>query len=83
VKLFQVEKQGSLWAVFAVSASDPNDRELVRNWTADEQFADDLATALNRIAATHEVEPDEATEVDPSTEPSTADPPIRGISFED
>jgi hypothetical protein len=83
VKLFQVIKEGSLWAVFAVSASDPNDRELVRNWTATEQFAIDLAADLNRIAATHEIESDKANEVDLSKELGIPDPPIRGFSFED
>jgi len=83
MKLFQVIREDSLWAVYAVSANDPNDRELVRNWTDDEQFATDLAADLNRIAATHEVESDKANEVDLSKELGVPDRPIRGIRFED
>lgn len=81
MKLFQVIKEGSLWAVFGVSASDPNDRNLVRNWTSDEQFAIDLAADLNRIAATHET--DEADLVDLSSELGVYDPPQRIVRFED
>jgi hypothetical protein len=81
MKLFQVVRDGSLWAVFAVSASDPNDRELVRNWTSDEQFAIDLATKLNRIAATHEG--DETDLTDLTSELGEYDPPRRIVRFED
>lgn len=75
MKLFQVVNEGSLWAVFAVSASDPNDRELVRNWTSDEQFAKDTAAELNRIAATHEA--DETDLVDLTSEFGLYDPSRR------
>ena len=76
VKLFQVIKNGSLWAVYAVSANDPNDRELVR-MTDDERFAIEVAETLNRIAATYEVESDEADEVDLSEELGMFDQPRR------
>ena len=83
VKLFQVVTDGSLWAVFAVSANDPNDRQLVRDWTSDEQFVIELAATLNRIAATHEVESDKANEVDLSKELDILDRPKRRFKFED
>lgn len=81
MKLFQVVNEGSLWAVFAVSARDPNERELVRNWTSDEQFAIDLAAKLNRIAATHEAH--ETDLVDLTSELGVYDPPRRIVRFED
>ena len=84
VKLFQVIKQGPLWAVFAVSASDPNDKRLVSgSLTSDEQFASDSAAELNRIAATHEVESGKGNEVNLSKELGVPDLPERSICFED
>ena len=84
VKLFQVVKEVSLWAVFAVNGNDPNDRELVQNWTDDERFAIDMAATLNRIAATHRVESGKAREGDLGEELSPPDElPIRSISLED
>jgi len=77
VKLFQVVEGSSLWAVFAVSANDPNDRQLVWDWRADERVAITLAATLNRIAATYEVESDEADEVDLSKELGILDRPRR------
>ena len=84
MKLFQVTPDGSLWAVFAVSKNDPNNREFVRGWTSDERFAIDLAATLNGIAATYEVECDKANEVELSKELGVPDQRInRSITFED
>jgi hypothetical protein len=76
VKLFQVIKEGSLWGVYAVNANNPNDRKEVSNaLTADEQFAIGLAAALNRIAATHNCDPDDTDRVDLSAELGRYDHP--------
>jgi hypothetical protein len=56
-------------------------RKLARNWTADEQFAIDLAAELNRIAATHEG--DETDLVDLTSELGVYDPPLRVVRFRD
>jgi hypothetical protein len=81
MKLFQVIREGSLWGVYAVSASYPNDRRLVSNsLTADEQFAIDLADVLNRIAATHA---DESDLVELGSELGVYDPPHRIVRFDD
>ncbi len=84
MKLFQVIGEGSLWGVYAVSASDPNDRRLAGNsLTASEQFAIDVAAELNRLAATHEVKSEESCGVNTGDDSDISSRPMRSIRLED
>jgi hypothetical protein len=82
VKLFQVIREGSLWGVYAVNAQDQTGKLLVSNsLTADEQFAIEVASQLNRIAKTHNCDPVETAGVDLNVELGTR--PTRAIRLDD